>query len=172
MAEDEATPILVTDASVLINFLRIEQLDILCGYPAAILITRHVADEISEFYPSQRALFEQALADNLIQIIPPTTDAENDLFSELMGDGRLGIGECSAIAHAITHGCALAMDDRRANARASELRPEILLLGTHDIVVHAIRRGELTVHAADDIKAVWAENHRFRLRFNSFADIV
>lgn len=171
MQEARDGELLVTDASVLINFLRIDRLDILCGYPADTLVTHHMAGEISDFYPDQRIIFENALREGLFRVVGPLSEEENAVIMELLAGGRLGIGECSAIAYSINRNCKLAMDDRRANLAAQSLSPDLTLLRTQDLMVHAIQRGELTLDDADQIKENWEMHHQFCLRFESFADL-
>ena len=54
--------IIVTDTSVLINFLRIDRTDLLAGHSHAFLATDHVAAEITDRYPDQQQRFAAALA--------------------------------------------------------------------------------------------------------------
>ena len=53
--------ILVSDASVLINFLRIDRIDLSAAVSYESMATDHVADEISEAYPEQRVRYQAAL---------------------------------------------------------------------------------------------------------------
>ena len=46
---------------------------------------------------------------------------------------------------------------------------QLVLLGTEDIMVSLIQKGILTVEQADSIKLDWKTNHRFKLRFSTFA---
>lgn len=43
---------------------------------------------------------------------------------------------------------------------------------TASIMVALIRAGTLSVAEADSIKADWEANHRFRLKFATFGDLV
>ena len=43
--------VVVTDASVLVNFLRIDRMDLIAGHSHAFIVTDHVADEVSDRYP-------------------------------------------------------------------------------------------------------------------------
>ena len=53
--------ILVSDASVLINFLRIDRMDLIDAVSYEFMVTDHVADEISEIYPEQQVCYQAAL---------------------------------------------------------------------------------------------------------------
>lgn len=106
--------IIVADASVLINFLRIDRTDLLAAHSHAFLAIDHVAAEISNRYPGQRHRFDAALAAGTISETRVTSPEEIRLFGSMLAAGRLGAGECSAIALAVHRRCALAIDDRLA----------------------------------------------------------
>ncbi len=89
-----------------------------------------------------------------------------------MSGGRLGSGQCAAIACASIRGHALAIDDRRAIAEAQRLDAGLTVLQTSDLVVMMIYDSLLSVAEADAIKTMWETEHRFRLTFASFVDIL
>jgi len=88
---------------------------------------------------------------------------------------RLGAGECSTIAVAISRDYAIAVDDGRAikaalrEAEATGVR--LTVLRTLEIMVALIQASILTVEEADQIKVDWEKNHRFRLRERTFRDL-
>ena len=88
----------------------------------------------------------------------------------------MGAGERAAIAVALNRGCALAIDDSRAIRRALEeaaLGENVLsILRTQDVVVELIRKGVVSIEAADAIHVDWATNHRFKLKIVSFQDLL
>ena len=49
--------IIVADTSVLINFLKVDRMDLIGAYPRQFLATDHVADEIADAYPEQQARY-------------------------------------------------------------------------------------------------------------------
>ena len=49
--------IVVADTSVLINFLRIDRMDLIAAHPASFIATDHVAAEIADTYPEQQARY-------------------------------------------------------------------------------------------------------------------
>lgn len=116
--EPDRPAIIVTDTSVLINFLRIDRIDLIAGYSHAFLVTDHVAGEISDQYPDQQRRFAFALACGALSLVPVDTAEQLRLFASLSATGRLGAGECSAITVAVQCGCTLAIDDRVANRLA------------------------------------------------------
>ena len=164
--------IIVTDASVLINFLRVDRTDLLAGHSHAFLATDHVAAEITDRYPAQQQRFAAALASGAISETRVTTPEEIRLFGSMFAAGRLGAGECSAIALAVHRRYILAIDDRLATTQARRADATLRILATQDLVVSMIRQGLLDIAEADRIKQEWATRHRFRLKLASFRDLV
>lgn len=168
--------IVVADTSVIINFLRVDRMDLIGRHPASFIATNHVAEEIADAYPEQQDRYAFALRTGYLGEERVDDPREVELFLRLGATGRLGAGERSAIAVALTRNCDLAIDDTRAINRALREagcsgRP-LKIVRTQDIVVTLIRAGDITIEIADVIKETWASQHRFRLRFNSFRDIV
>ncbi len=168
--------IVIADTSVLINFLRIDRMDLIGAHPASFIVTDHVADEIADSYPDQQVRYNAALAAGLLDQQRIDDLAEVEIFLRLAERGRLGAGERSAIAVALNRGYALAIDDTRAMYRALEeaevVGNALTILRTQDIVVELIRGGIVSVEAADAIHIEWAANHRFRLKISSFRDLL
>ncbi len=169
-------PIVVSDTSVLLNFLKIDRMDLVGRYPARFLATDHVDNELAEDYPEQRARYQAAVAANLLDICSVTEPEEVALFLRLGLGARLGAGECSAIAVALIRGYAIAIDDSRAITAALQeagLRgAKLAVLRTQDIMVALIRTSILTIDEADQIKADWEKSHRFRLKARTFRDLL
>jgi predicted nucleic acid-binding protein len=169
-------PIVVADTSVLINFLKIDRMDLVGCYPGRLLATDHVQSELADDYPEPRARYEAAVAGGLLDTCSVTDPAEVSLFGRLWPGVRLGAGECSAIAVALSRGYAIAIDDSRAikiALREAELAgKKLIVLRTQDIVVALIRASALTVDEADGVKAEWEQRHRFRLKVHSFKDLL
>ena len=164
--------ILVSDASVLINFLRIDRIDLIDVVSYEFMVTDHVADEISEVYPEQQARYQAALDRGAVAQVSLTDPDELELFAMLAASGRLGKGECSAIARAIHRGCALAIDDRRATREATAARLDLEIVRTQDLIVSMIKQNLLSIAEADAIKNEWEQRHRFRLTISSFAELL
>jgi predicted nucleic acid-binding protein len=164
--------IIVTDASVLINFLRIDRIDLIAGHSHAFLATDHVANEVSDRYPDQQRRFASALDSGTLTLIPVAAAEELRLFASLSATGRLGAGECSAIAVAVQRGYSLAIDDRVANRLARRFAPSLHILTTQDLVVSMIRQDLLDVDEADRIKHEWSTRHRFTLKLDSFQSLL
>lgn len=164
--------IIVSDTSVLVNFLRIDRMDLIARHSQDFVVTDHVVEEITNYYPEQQARFAAAVAAGTLQQVSVSEPAELALFGSLTASVRLGIGECSAIALAVHRGHILAIDDRRAMNEARRVSQSLRVLRTQDLMVSMIREELLGVDEADAIKDSWAMNHRFRLPFHSFGEIL
>lgn len=162
--------IVIADTSVLVNFLHVDRMTLLGSLSSAIVITEHVEAEVTDSYPDQVARLAGALAQGHIGKTQLTSVPEVTLFGQLMADGRLGSGECAAIACAITGGHALAIDDRKAAREAQRIEAALTVVSTADLMVQVIREGLLTVAESDAIKSDWETHHRFKLAFGSFAE--
>ncbi len=163
--------VLVTDTSVLVNFLRIDRMDLIRNLSPQFLVTDHAVGEITEVYGDQLARFEAAIAAGCCEVCRVESDAALEMFGQLTGTQRLGIGESATIAHAVSIGAGVALDDRRAANEARRMSDGLVVLGTVDLTRQMIVEGLLSVEAADAMKDDWATNHRFRLKIGSFRDL-
>ncbi len=166
----------IVDASVLINFLRIDRMDLIGSHPGFFIVTDKVAHEIS--YPDQKSRYETALSLGYLvqQKIDDPVEVEEFLRLDLAHGRYLGAGELSAIAVALNRNCLLAIDDNRA------VRDVLRKIGlsdgpdriirTQDIVVELIKRNFLALEEAELIKIDWETNHRFKLKISSFRELL
>ncbi len=166
------TEIIVSDTSVLINFLKIDGLNLLEKCTSRFLITDHVRAEITDSFPEQLQRFQAGLQNHILKEICVAEDAEIDIFSSLMQQRKLGIGECSAISVAIHRQLPLAIDDNLAIKSTLSLAPHLPILRTQDLMVKMIQEGVLNLSDADSILQAWAKNHRFKLKINSFKEVL
>ena len=164
--------ILITDTSVLINFLNIDRIDLLDSYPGLFFITEHVADEITEDFPHQQARLNQAIEAKSLTVVSVSGIEELKIFGDLIKDHRLGLGECSAIACAINRKYILAIDDVRARKQAAQKDQQLELITTQDIVVTLIQHNQLDITEADLIKNLWEAEFRFSLKLKSFSEVL
>jgi predicted nucleic acid-binding protein len=105
--------VVITDTSVLINFLVLDQLHVLSQLTEFdFSVTEHVRAEITEHFPEQLQRLNAAFEAGSINEICVTDIVEVRLFAELTTQG-LGIGECSAVAVALNRGIRIAIDDKR-----------------------------------------------------------
>lgn len=164
--------ILITDTSVLINFLNINRIDLLSLYPGSFYITDDVVYEITSDFSHQQALLEDSINKKIITVISVSSHEELELFSELINEKRLGPGECSAIACAISRKYILAIDDVRARKQALIKDDKLCLVNTQEIIVSLIRNQSLTMEQADSIKEIWEVKYRFSLKIKSFSEVI
>ncbi|WP_334127308.1 hypothetical protein [Sneathiella sp.] len=147
-------------------------MDLIADHSHNFIVTDHVVAEITDHYPDQQSRFAQAQAAGILQQVSITDPAELALFAGLTASGRLGTGECSAIAFASHQGHILAIDDRRASNHARRVSRNLQILTTQDLIVSMIHESLLDVAQADAIKDEWANHHRFRIAVQSFADLI
>lgn len=160
------------DTSVLINFLKINRLDLLekCSY--SFFVTDHVQEEITTHYAEQKILLEKGLQQKIFHKANVETSEEFNLFAELSKSGQLGAGECAAIAIASIRGYYLAIDDVQAIKKASSLIQPNFILRTQDLLLQLIQDRLLEVEEADQLIELWAKKHRFKLKIKSFKELV
>ena len=169
MATNAETIVVITDANVLINFLRIGQLPLLGKLDAyRFLVPEEVVAEITD--PVQRdALAAAIVAGHLGQIVVDTMEALA-LFAELRD--VMGRGEAACLALAASAGCHIASDEKkRFRRRAIELIGEARIVRTESILVEAIRQGRISIAEADGFKAV-LEASRYSMSFGSFSELL
>ena len=135
-------------------------------------VTSHVSDEIADQYLEQRQRFDSALSNGTLTELIVDEPHELSMFAFLTHSGRLGVGECSAIAVAINRGFELALDDRRARHDALTCDETLSIIGTPDLMVLDIKEQLISVSECDGIKDLWESEHRFKLKFSSFADLL
>ena len=169
MATNAETVVVVTDANVLINLIRIGQLPLLGqldGY--RFLVPTEVANEITE--PDQREALSEALAGGYLEQVVVDTMESLELFAELRD--VMGMGEAACLALAATRGCHIASDEKkRFRRRAVELIGEQRIVRTEGLLLEAIRQARISVAEADGFKAVLAAN-RYSMSFQSFSDLM
>jgi len=164
--------IVICDASVLINFLKVDCLDLLGDMPWRVLVTEHVRDELTDAYPNQIARYEAGIAAGHIELVVINPLDETALFTRLRRDHTLGMGECSACAVALHRQGALAIDNGRAMRKLRQHAPALVMLGTQDLMVAMIRQNLLTVAEADGLLAQWRDQHSFCLKISSFVEVI
>lgn len=160
---------LALDASVLINFLRVDRLDILETLPGLeFAVPEQVVQEIT--YPDQARVLTEALGAGRLRKEASTDPDEIARYADLKR--VMGRGEAACLAIAETRGWNIAADEGGRFRRLAEDRlGEGRILNTPGILVLAIRSGLLTVEDADELKAR-LEKQRFRMAFRSFRDVL
>lgn len=160
--------LVICDACVLINFLLVGRFDLLIQNPDfQCFVTEHVVSEITE--PSQAAALADAIGLGYVTIVEVADPSELTTFAELRR--FLGSGESAALAAALHRDLAIATDDGRTRREIDRRLGPGRLLTTPGILLRAIQTGQLTVSQADRIKEL-LEEHRFKMSFVSFADLI
>ncbi|OWQ88403.1 hypothetical protein CDN99_16215 [Roseateles aquatilis] len=161
--------IVITDANVLTNFIHIGRLDLPGGLAAhRFAVPEEVIQEVDD--PGHaRALCAALEAKHLERLTINQSDTLA-LFAQLRTS--MGKGEAACLAVAARHGHAVASDEKRRFRRmAIELLGEGRLLRTEDLILQAIRGGQISVGEADAFKSRLAER-RYAMNFPSFAQLV
>lgn len=150
----------ILDASVLINFLTIDRVDLLQHLPGhRFVIAAHVAGEITYHDDAQR--LATAIQAHTLQLLPAGSHCELATFARLTT--MLGIGESAAIAAAQHRSMLIAVEDRTARRTAESLVGKNNVLSSFDLVLRAVQAGLVTITDADAIKADWEANDRLAL---------
>jgi predicted nucleic acid-binding protein len=161
--------IVVTDTNVLINLIHIGCLLILGSLAQFEFV---VPDEVvAEILKEEQAVALQAAIDAKHLSREAFQDTEElTTFAALAS--FLGKGESACLALAQQRGWWVASDEGGAFRREAQQRlGPGRLINTPGLLLSAIRAGVLTVDEADQAKAV-LEQHRFRVRFKSFRDLL
>lgn len=167
--------VLILDASLLINFLKVDRVDLIQAYPAKILITEHVRDEVTTAYPEQLARLDKAMAADIVEvlIINDISEIEEIVsFREDKTQHQLGLGECSAIILASKRNCSIGIDDGPTIKIIRREFPNLPIVQTTDVVLEAVRSKVINIAEADSIKEDWATKHRFKLKIKSFSELL
>lgn len=160
------------DSSFLINFIRINRLDLFEKSSYTFVITDHVEEEITNCFQDQLNCLNDGLNRNILQKVNVESSQEFSLFAELHKSGQLGTGECAAIAVAACREFILAIDDNLAIKKTKDLIPLSNLLRTQDFLLKLIDEQQLEIDEADRLKEMWETQHRFKLKINSFRDLI
>jgi predicted nucleic acid-binding protein len=167
---DQTKPLDVcTDACVLINLARVSRLDLL-GQIQDMLFhaPQEVLNEVTE--PGQMTKVEEAIKSGALHRLKIAAIEELESMAGYVE--QFGKGESACLAVAIHRHWAVATDETKDRRFSREIASiGIKLINTPGILLKAIRRGSLSVQAADLIKAELEEN-RFKMSFKSFQELV
>jgi predicted nucleic acid-binding protein len=162
--------IVVADTSVLLNFLKLDRLDLIARHSSNFLVTNHVSDEVTKHYASQRPRLMDALESGILREHPVMDKQDVALFGKLCSD--LGTGESSAIAFALHRGYALAIDDGKAIKIAKKVSKASKIFRTQDLFHSMIQESLINIQEADRLKQELETMHRIKMPFQSFADFL
>lgn len=161
--------VVVADANIIINLIHVSSLGLLpqlAGYE--FVVPGEVIREVIQ--PDQALVLRSSLGSGHLREVTIEDLATLHLFAELTA--VMGAGEAACLGLAQTRGWLLASDEkgifrREAVARLGSGR----IVNTAGLLVLAIRAGVMTVEEADRIKHR-LEQHRFRMGFTSFREVI
>jgi predicted nucleic acid-binding protein len=161
--------LVLVDANVLINLAQADRLDLLGAFPdLESWSPREALSEVTS-EPQKTRVAESLERRDLREML--LTEIEDlTVFVDLRR--IMGIGEAACLALAVRRGALVASDEKRAFRREAEARlGPGRILNTPGLLLLGIRRGILTLDEADEIKQM-LERLRFRMRFESFRDLI
>ncbi len=169
MSGAAASRTVVVDANIVINFIHVGRLALLGALPGYdCVVPEDVVAEITE--PAQREQLERAVADGYLRI--ETITDPDDLVQYAEMRRMLGRGEAACLVLAGRYGWLVASDEKgRFQREASTRLGPHRTVNTAGLFVAAIRAGTISIEEADQAKSI-LEQHRFRLPFSSFGDIL
>ena len=77
---DDPSAIIISDTSVLINFLAIDRMDLIKRHSCRFLMTNHVRHEVLEHYQDQLSRLQDALNQGILEEIPVIAPEEVEAF--------------------------------------------------------------------------------------------
>lgn len=146
-----------TDTSLILNFLRIDRMDILGALPGfRFAVLNHVIAEVTQ--EPHRARLETALTDGHVvefELTDLSAIADYNSLRENLGDG-----EAATIAAGAHEQWIIGMDEKaRAKREATDRVGEDNLLNTPGVLVYAVRVGVLTLEEAEQIRLDLADQN-------------
>lgn len=160
--------VIVADANVLINFIHVGRLALLAALPGyEWVVPEDVVAEITD--PIQRERLDQAIGAGQFRIETLTETDDLAQYAELRR--ILGRGEAACIVLAARNRWLVASDEKGRFRREASARLGSGLVNTAGLFVAVIRAGLMSVEEADAAKST-LEQHRFRMSFASFRDIL
>ena len=167
----ESQSCVITDANILINFIKLGRVDILQQLRMyAFYLSEEVYEEIT--YPAQRLVLDHAVKNGWLRETVITD--QNELRSYAQYRRQMGDGEAACLAIAICRKWIMACDEQKKKLISRTVQHHLgtgYLLNTPGILIKAIREGILSISQADAIKNTLAQN-RFVMPFASFQNFI
>ena len=159
----------MTDASVLINLIHVDRLNLLGALPGfEFIVPPEGESEIS--LPAQSQALARAIGTGHLRRQSFTTTTELQLYARYVQ--VLGTGEAACLSMAEVHRWTVASDERGKFWKLASIRLGAgRILNTPGVFVLAIRANLLSVADADHHKHT-LETNRFKMQFRSFGDII
>lgn len=169
MADESKPSNVCTDSCVLINFVHVSRLDLLGQMGDLVFhVPAEVIAEISE--PTQAKKLGAAIKDGTLHALKIVDVEELRLMAEYAA--MFGKGESACLAVGVQRRWIIATDETKDRRLRREIAASgIKVINTPGILLKSIRQGNLSVEAADLIKAE-LEARKFKMSFNSFRELV
>ena len=169
MAIERTRRSVVVDANIIINLVHADRLTLFGTIPGYDFVApEDVVAEIVE--PTQRDQLDRVMADGRIRVA--TITEPDDLIRYAEFRRALGRGEAACLVIAMRNSWLIASDEKgRFQREAIAAVGAEHIMNTAGLFVLAIRAGLMSIEDADHAKAM-LEQHRFRLPFSSFRDVM
>lgn len=161
MASRAAAPV-VLDTSVLLNFVKLDRLELLGRVGTPVAVPDQVLGEV--LVPTQRQAVAAAMKRHLLRPLRGMAPEELAWFARFRRDDRIGADECAVLAVAAHRGWTAALQDREAQAAGRRRRPSLRYCETEDLLLALIRSGALGRREARRMLEEWAQRHHFASR--------
>lgn len=152
------------DASVLINFLILNRVDVLANLSGHRFVVLDAVEQ-EVLRPRQQATLAAAFDQRLVDRVGAATPGELEIFAEHRK--MMGLGEAACLAAAEIRGWMLASDERRVFRRVARVRiGDARILTTPGILVLAVGGGVISV---EELRGAREELERNRFTVPSAA---
>ena len=166
LKRDSAAESVALDASVLINFLILQRVDILGGLESYRFVLLD-APESEITRPGQRVVLDRAIDQRFLHRGIATDTKELQVFAQLTQ--ILGVGEAACLAAAHSRGWSVASDEKGAFRRIAAQRiGESRILTTPRLLAQSVTAGIITERELRNARLKLKEN-RFTIPPGTFA---
>jgi predicted nucleic acid-binding protein len=160
--------LLILDTTALINFRGTEELRMVSRSTSLVLATTTVVFHDELLREETRALAQEAIDDEVLEVVDLEGETELDLWQHLRP--RFGTGEASALAYAHIHGTCLMTDDQQCFEEAVALLGAGRCVRSGRVLAEALAAGLVTRTEAENIFARWLEE-TFRMPWETFEQL-
>ena len=166
--------LIVVDATVPILFLAVDRMDLMHNVSPDIVATEEVIGEAEkgrDIKPKTRIQANRLDDARKLGVLRVHQAPKSPVVPGLSDHNlSLGAGERTTALYALSLNAVAVIDDNRARNIIADLANDLVMIRTRDLVALMITEKLLSTKEADDIKADWEANHKFRLTFESFAN--
>lgn len=147
----------IVNNTVISNLALVNELDLLRKLVGKVYVTPEVVEEIEDGIAEGHNFQNRAI--NLIEegewlLVTELESRELEIYSEL--SSKMGIGEASCLAIALTRKWSFLTDDKRA--RKFAIKHNITLSGSYGVLISAIENGILSRYEANELLQMMRRN--------------